>query len=173
MDLHGRQSGHLERVVDGVGVVGPGPGVEDDAVRQPFQAVEMLDEVALVVGLEEARDQPGLGPDFGDVALELLVVHRAVVLGVTASELVEVDAVHHLDPVACDRAHELANSRTAPIRSRAATSQSGRAAPGWSRSTNGTGPSPTRFLSRAVAMTTASGSTPASIVGRLWPANKA
>ena len=36
----------------------------------------------------------------------------------------------------------------------------GRGSPGSGSSTNGTGPSPTRFLSRAVAITTASGSAP-------------
>ena len=78
-------------------------------------------------------------------------------------ELVEVDAVHDLDAVA--DAHAGANSRTAATRARWGTTQPGLAAPGRSSSTNGTGPSPTRFLSRAVAITTAAGSAWASVVG--------
>ena len=61
VDLDRRQAGQLERVADRVGVVGPGAGVEDDPVGDALEAVQMLDELALVVGLEEARLEPELG----------------------------------------------------------------------------------------------------------------
>src|SRR5215469_4252794 len=96
--------------------------------------------------------------------LQLLIAEGAVLRGITATQLVQVDAVHHLDPVAHGR--HAANSRTAATRSRAGTLQPGCGRPGPCSSTNGTGPSPIRFLSRAVAITTASGSAVSSVVGR-------
>ena len=57
------------------------------------------------------------------------------------------------------------SSRTAASTSAAPTSWPWTTSPGARTSTNGVGPSPTRFLSRAVARTTASASTPSIEVG--------
>ena len=53
VDLDRRQPGDLERVADRPRVVGPGAGVEHGAVGDLGQAMQVLDELALVVGLKE------------------------------------------------------------------------------------------------------------------------
>ena len=55
VDLDGRQGGDLERVADRPRVVRPRAGVHDDGVRHALEAVQVLDELALGVGLEEAH----------------------------------------------------------------------------------------------------------------------
>src|SRR5450755_1016506 len=161
MNLDGRERRDLERVPDRPRVVRPGSGVEHDRVRQPLDPVQMLDEVALVVGLEETRLESELVRVGGDPELELGQREAAVEGRVAAPELVEVDPMHDLDAVAV----HATNSRTAAARSSAAIVQPGRGAPGAWSSTNGTGPSPTRFLSRHVACTIASGSASVSVTG--------
>ena len=71
MDLDGRQAGQLERVPDRVGVVRPRARVEDDPVGQVVEPVQMLDELALVVGEEEPGLQAEFGGRLGDLQLEL------------------------------------------------------------------------------------------------------
>ena len=66
MDLDRGQAGQLQRVADRVRVVGPGARVEDDPVGEPLQAVQVLDELALVVGLKEPRLEPELGRAISD-----------------------------------------------------------------------------------------------------------
>src|SRR6202035_2933378 len=110
----------------------------------------------LVVGDEEPGLEPEFSRDLGDAQLELGQGERSVVARITAAELVEVDPVHDLDPIAAGHGHQLASSRTAAIRSRGAIMLPVSGWPGSGSSTKGTAPSPTRFLSRAVAMTTAS-----------------
>src|SRR5947209_11856361 len=164
VNLHRGQAGQLQGVADRVGVVGPRPGVEDEPVGQALEAVQALHELALVVGVEEPHLEPQLGALGLDLQLELLEAHRSVVGWVAASELIEVDSVHDLDSVP-DATHGT-NSRTAETSARGGTWHPGRTSPGRSSSTNGTLRSPRRFLSRAVAITTASGSAPSSRVGR-------
>ena len=53
--LDRRQPGQLERVGDRAAVVGPGAGVDERRVGQLGRAVQVLDELALGVGLEEDR----------------------------------------------------------------------------------------------------------------------
>ena len=55
VDLDRRQRGDLERVGDRAAVVGPGAGVDDARVGELGQPVQVLDELALGVGLEEDR----------------------------------------------------------------------------------------------------------------------
>src|SRR5581483_7447111 len=160
------ESCELERVADRVGVVGPGTRIENDAVRHPLEPMQVLDEVALVVGLKEARRQAELASVVRDRALEFGERRPAVLLGVPPPDLIEVGAVHHLDPVSGVRAHSPANSLTAASTSRSGTGEPVFGNPGRSSSTNGTGPSPTRLLSVRVACTTARGSAPSIVVGR-------
>src|SRR5438270_8063879 len=77
----------------------------------------MLDEVALLVGVKETGEQAqiaGLGRDPG---LQLGRRHVSIVLGGPASTLVEVHAVHHLDPVAGAEGHRVAGVRGVIARS--------------------------------------------------------
>src|SRR5918911_560855 len=60
VDLDRRKPRDLERVADRPGVVRPRPGVQDDAVGEVLQAVQVLDELLLRVRLEEARREPEL-----------------------------------------------------------------------------------------------------------------
>ena len=61
--------------------------------------MQLLDELALVVGLEEPRVEPELAGVAVDRLLELQERHAAVVRRVAAADLVEVDAVHDVDAV--------------------------------------------------------------------------
>src|SRR4051794_17312612 len=61
--------------------------------------MQVLDELALVVGLEEPHLQVELAGELADAHLELVEGQAAVVLGGPAAEHVEVDAVHDLDAV--------------------------------------------------------------------------
>src|SRR5689334_2727472 len=117
--LDGRQSGDLQRVADGPRVVRPGAGVHDDGVREAVEAVEVLDELALGVGLEEAHLEPEVARVALDLLLQAVVGQLAVDGRRTAAELVEVDPVHDLDAVA--GAHRSDNSRTAARTSAAPT----------------------------------------------------
>src|SRR5207248_7051916 len=128
---------------------------------------QSCDDVALVVGVKEAGLEAQLIRRRLDPDLELVQRQPPVVGRIPAAQLVEVDPVHDLDPIA--DAHPVTNSRTAPLSAPRETPCPGRGAPGASSSTNGTGSEPSRFLSRAVASTTASGSTPFRLVGSpLW-----
>src|SRR5207244_13015893 len=70
------------------------------------EAVQVLDVLALVVGLEERRLEPELARPALDPDLELGEAEAPVVLGRAAVQRVEVDPVHDLDPVVADDAHE-------------------------------------------------------------------
>jgi hypothetical protein len=61
VDLDRRQTGQLERIADRVRVVRPRSGVQNDPVGEPFESVQVLDELPLVIGVEEARLDPELG----------------------------------------------------------------------------------------------------------------
>src|SRR5205085_12634985 len=135
-DLDGRQSGDLQRVADRERVVRPRAGVEEQAVHGVFETMQLLDELALVVGLEELDGEVQLRTPVGDLGLELHQRQRPVVTGRTAAELVEVHAVHDGDAVS--RVHAALSSRTAARSSPSSIWQPGRAAPGASSSTNGT-----------------------------------
>ena len=60
VDLDRRQAGDVERVGDRAAVVGPGAGVDERRVGELGQPVQVLDELALGVGLEEDRLQAQL-----------------------------------------------------------------------------------------------------------------
>ena len=53
VDLDGRQACELDGVADRVAVVSPGAGVEQGGIGDLGQAMEVLHELALVVGLEK------------------------------------------------------------------------------------------------------------------------
>src|ERR1035437_8602978 len=116
MDLNRREAGQLERVANRVGVMRPRAGVEHEAVGEPLDAVQALDELAFVVGAEERRHEPELVRDGADPQLQLIDRERPVLSWVTATELVEVDPMHHLNPVA--DSHWIANSATGAISAR-------------------------------------------------------
>src|ERR1039458_8178566 len=105
----------------------------------------MLHERALVVGVEEPRVELQLAGLPLDPAFELRQRERAVENRITAAELVEVDPVHDLHPVAL--AHHSTSSATAARTSSTGTSQPVRTSPGSLMSTNGVRDPPTRFLS--------------------------
>ena len=67
VDLDRRQAGELERVADRVRVVRPGARVEHHPVGEPVEPVQVLDELALVVGLEERASEPELVGGVGDL----------------------------------------------------------------------------------------------------------
>ena len=69
--LDRRQPGDLERVADRPRVVRPGAGVEQQPVGVVGAPVQLLDELALVVGLEEARLEAELARELRRSALEL------------------------------------------------------------------------------------------------------
>ncbi len=99
VDLDRRLAGDLERVADRPRVVRPRPGVDEDGVGGPGDAVQVLAELALVVGLEEGGLEIELAGVAVDPVLELGERLGPVDLGVAAPERVEVDAVHHRHPV--------------------------------------------------------------------------
>ena len=89
----------------------------------------------------------GLGGELRwDLHLQLGVGQPAVVLGVAAAQLGQVDSVHHLDAVA--HGVHVANSFRAAASASGSTAWPWLTVPGASTSTNGTGASPRRFLSR-------------------------
>ena len=88
--------------------------------------MQLLDELALVVGLEEARLEPQLVRELGDLALELRQREAAVELRRAPLERVEVDAVQDGDAVP----HRAASSSIAARRSSSATAAAGARAPG-------------------------------------------
>jgi len=98
--LDDRDARERQRVTDRARVVRPGAGIDDRAVGEVAQAVQLLDELALVVGLKEARVELELAGERVDRLLELQERHAAVVLRVAPPDLVEVDAVHDVDAVA-------------------------------------------------------------------------
>src|SRR4051794_35032822 len=138
----------------------PRPRVEDQPVGHPLQAMEVLDEVALVVGLEEPHLEVELAAELADPRFELLERQIAVVGGRATAQDVEVDAVHDLDAIP-----HAANSCTALARSGSGTEWPGVTLPTASTRTNGTS-APVRFLSSRVAATTAAGSACSSRAGR-------
>ena len=82
MDLDGRQRGQLDRVAQRPRVVRPRAGVEQQAVRVVIDLVELLDVLALVVGLEEDRLQLQLVREPLDPVLEDVCVASVSGLGV-------------------------------------------------------------------------------------------
>src|SRR5918995_488113 len=162
------QPGDLERVAQRPGVVRPGARIEDQAVREVARLVELLDVLALEVGLEEAHLESELTAEAPDPLLEPHEAQAAVDLGRAAIECAEVDPVQHRHAVLHDRS----NSATAARRSSGDTPIPVRTSPGASTSTNPTRP-PRRFLSRAVAATTSAGSIAGSSrVGRPCSASR-
>src|SRR6185312_17213656 len=101
--------------------MGPCTRVEDDPVGESLEAVQVLDELAFVVGLKEPRLERQLRPHLRHLSLEVSEGDAAVVRRIATSELVEVDAVHDLDAV--PERHELASSRTAAINARDSIAQ--------------------------------------------------
>jgi hypothetical protein len=99
MHLDGRQRRDLERVMDRPRIVRPGAGVEDDPVRHPLQSVQVVHELALGVGLEEAQRKPQLVCVLADTQLQLGQRQRAVVHLRATTKHVHVDPVHDLDSV--------------------------------------------------------------------------
>ena len=104
-----------------------------------------------------------------DAELELVEGQVAVERRVAPAELVEVHAVHDLDAVA--RTHLGADSRSPARRSprarrRPPPARRSAPSPGASQRTKPTGSAPVRFLSRAVAARTSSGSIPSIDTGR-------
>ena len=99
VDLDRRQPGDLEGVGDRAAVVGPGAGVDHDRVAQVGQPVQVLDELALGVGLEEGRLEVQLVRPGADLPLQLVEREAAVDLGVATVEDVEVDPVQDGDAV--------------------------------------------------------------------------
>ena len=81
MDLDRRQPGDLDGVADRPRVVRPGAGVEHQPVGVVGARVQLLDELALVVGLEEAGLEPELARELRDPALEQGERQAAVELG--------------------------------------------------------------------------------------------
>ena len=71
VDLERGQAGDLQRVADRPRVVGPRAGVQEDRVGVRAQRVQVLDELALVVGVEEARGQAQRARVVLDPLLEL------------------------------------------------------------------------------------------------------
>ena len=71
MDLDARQPAELQRVADRPRVVRPGAGVEQDPVGVVGGAMELLDELTLVVGLKEGGLEPERVAVLGDAPLEL------------------------------------------------------------------------------------------------------
>src|SRR5205807_7725026 len=126
------------------------------SLHDALPILQPLHELALVVGLEEARLQAQLAPELGDAALQLDVREVPVDLRIAAPQLAEVDPVHDLDAVAAQLHQAAANSRTAATSSCSSTGQPGRASPGASTSTNGTAWPCRRFLSRPSTATIAS-----------------
>src|SRR3954467_2288727 len=135
VDLDGGQPGDLQRVADRVGVVRPRARVEHDRVAEALKPVQVLDELALGIGLEEAHVEAEVAREALDAHLELGVGQRAVVLARSAAELVAVDAVHDLDAVVRPGAHGMANSATAARRSSGSTGWPWRTSPGASTRT--------------------------------------
>src|SRR5215207_4648400 len=153
VDLHRRQPGQLEGVTDRPAVMRPGAGVHDHGVGELRQPVQVLDELALVVGLELPGLEVELPRPAPDLLLELGEGEAAVVLGITATEDVQVCAVHDLDAVVGGRAQRSSSTAALTISPRSATPV--RTSPGRSTSTNPT-PSAPAFLSRSIAASTAS-----------------
>src|SRR5207248_9104414 len=120
------KAGDVECVPGRGGVLGAGAGVEDAAAGEALEPVQPLDEIAVVVGVKEACLEAVLSRGRRDPPLERIELQLAVVSGIAAAELVEVDAVHHFDPVAY--CHSFANSLTAACRAPGCTAQPGRAA---------------------------------------------
>src|SRR5829696_3437077 len=157
MDLHGRQPGDLQRVPQRPRVVRPRAGVEDQAVREVGRLVELLHVLALEVRLEEAHLEPDLTTVTADLLLEPHQTQPAVDLCRAPVERGQVDPVHHRHAIP----HPDSNAATAARTSSGATATPVRTSPGASTSAKPTRPL-RRFLSRAVAATTAAGSTAGS-----------
>src|SRR6185437_593923 len=118
--------------------------------------VQPLHVGALVVGLKAAHLQAERVPLLLDHGIELGERQRPVERRVAVAELVEVDAVQHLDdgPLGAHRA----SSSTAARSASGETACPSLTSPGAFTSTNGTS-APVRFLSRATASITDSTST--------------
>src|SRR4051794_27669325 len=153
--LDGGQPRDLDRVAQRPRIVCPRARVEDQPVGEVGRLVQLLHELGLVVGLEEARLQPELAPEARDLVLELGVREPAVVLCRAPVERAQVDPVQDGD-AALHR-----NPASAARTSLSATGTPVRTSPSASTSTNPTRP-PRRFLSRWTAASTASWSTSGS-----------
>ena len=56
--FHGRHAAEAQRVEDGDAIVGVAAGVQDDAVGPVCGRLDLVDEVALVVGLKNSTSMP-------------------------------------------------------------------------------------------------------------------
>lgn len=56
--FHGRHAAEAQRVEDGDAVVGVAAGIQDDTVGPACGRLDLVDEVALVVGLENSTSMP-------------------------------------------------------------------------------------------------------------------
>src|SRR5882724_1137096 len=121
--------------------------------------MQMFDELALTVALKEPRLEVELAGPVLDPVLQFGQRKPAIDLRIAPLEHIEVDAVHHLDPVA--RAQPISSTIASRTLSGSTRSPS-RGSPGADRSTKRT-PSASRFLSRPRASRIASGSTSPSI----------
>src|SRR4051794_6438275 len=166
MHLDERQPRDLDRVAQRPRVVRPRARVEDQPVGVVGGLVQLLHELTLVVGVEEARLQLELAPEPRDPVLELGEGQPAVVLRRPAVEGVEVDPVQDRDPVPHSSPPSAART------SRSETGAPVRTSPGASTSTNPTRP-PRFFLSRWTASNTASVSIDGStVVGSPAPSSR-
>ena len=87
--LHGRHAAEPQRVEDGDAVVGISAGVQDDAVCPACGRLDLIDEVALVVGLEKLHLEAHLG------AAQLEIIQQAVVVQLAGHA--RLGEVHHIE----------------------------------------------------------------------------
>jgi hypothetical protein len=98
MDLDQRHLEQLDRVADRIAVVGPGAGVDHDAVRPVERVVAPVDVLTFAVRLPALDVQLELAGPVVDPRLELTETETAVQLGVPPPDDVEVDSVQDGDP---------------------------------------------------------------------------
>lgn len=78
-----------QRVEDGDAVVGVAAGIQDDAVGPACGRLDLVDEVALVVGLEKFHFHAHLG------AAQLEVIQQTVIIQLTGHA--RLGEVHHVE----------------------------------------------------------------------------
>ena len=87
--FHGRHTAEAQRVEDGDAVVGVAARVQDDAVGPACGRLDLVDEVALVVGLEKFHFHAHLG------AAQLEVIQQTVIIQLTGHT--RLGEVHHVE----------------------------------------------------------------------------
>ena len=149
-------------------VVRPGARVQDHPVGHPGQVVQVLDELALGVGLEAARVQPQLVPELLDRSARAPAACARRSAPGRGGRARRSSRRASPDAGTSDQSTGLmtaASSATAARSCASATAQPTRTAPGASTSTNGGRAAPRRFLSWATASSTARGAAPCSVTG--------